>query len=218
MWKTILSPSCAEIGTSANINTLSLLSLTTLDHGRRQCDCDQAMNSAPVQFLFLMFAGWVNREQQAVIDYLLEERKSMLEQIGGKTKLRFTDAQRTRLAAKAKLLRRKVLRQLGTLVTPDTLQRWYKRLIAKKYDGTKNRGVGRPKTCQTIESLVVTMALNNDGWGYTRIVGALWQVGHYISRNTVKRILKDKGIEPAPHRGMSWKTFLKTHWGRDSRL
>ena len=170
------------------------------------------MNAGPLQFLFLIFAGWVNREQQAVIDYLLEERRSMLEQIGGKTKLRFTDAQRCRLAAKAKGLRRKLLRRVGALVTPDTLQRWYKRLIANKYDGSKNRPVGRPRTNQDIETLVVTMAQENDGWGYTRIVGALRHVGHFIARNTVKRILKDHGIEPAPHRGMAWSTFLRTHW------
>ncbi len=171
------------------------------------------MNPGPLQFLFFMLAGWVNREQQMVIDYLLEERRAMLEQIGGKTKLRFTEAQRRRLAAKAKVVRRRVLKQLGTVVTPDTLQRWYKRLIAKKYDGSNKRKVGRPKTHQDIEKLVVRMAKDNDGWGYTRIVGALRHVGHFIARNTVKRILKDHGIEPAPHRGVSWKTFLKTHWG-----
>lgn len=160
-----------------------------------------------------MFAGWVHREQQAVIDYLLEERRSMLEQIGGRTKLRFTDAQRRRLAAKARGVRRRVLKKLSTLVTPDTLQRWYKKLIANKYDGSKRRPVGRPRTDLALEELVVTMAAGNDGWGYTRIVGALRHLGHFIARNTVKRILKDHGVEPAPHRGMSWRTFLKTHWG-----
>jgi len=171
------------------------------------------MNPGSLQFLFLMFAGWVNREQQAVIEYMLEERRILLEQLGGKRKLRFTDAQRRRLAAKSKLVGRKLLKRLGTLVTPDTLQRWYKNLIAKKYDGSKNRRVGRPQTEQQIQRLVVTMAMGNDGWGYTRIVGALRHLGHVIARNTVKRILRAHGIEPAPHRGMSWSTFLKTHWG-----
>jgi len=171
------------------------------------------MNPGPLQFLFLMFAGWVNREQQAVIEYPLEEKRIVLEQIGGKRKLRFTDEQRRRLAAKAKSFRRKLLKKLGPLVTPDTLQRWYKRLIAKKYDGSKRRPVGRPKTGHDIEKLVVRMAKENDGWGYTRILGALKSLGHVIARNTVRLILKDHGIEPAPHRGMAWSTFLKNHWG-----
>ncbi len=171
------------------------------------------MDPTPLRFLLLLFAGWVNREQQSVIEYLLEERRTLLEHAGGASKLRFTDKQRRRLAAKAKSVPRKLLERLGTLVTRDTLQRWYKRLIADKYDGSKRRGPGRPKTTPDIETLVVTMARGNDGWGYTRIVGALKYLGHVICRNTVKRILKDHGIEPAPHRGMSWKTFVKAHWG-----
>ncbi len=58
----------------------------------------------PWRFFFLMFGGWVNRDQQTVIDYLLEERHVLLEKLGGKRKLRFTDAQRQRLTAKSKLL------------------------------------------------------------------------------------------------------------------
>lgn len=171
------------------------------------------MDPSPLRFLLLMFAGWVNRQQQSVIAYLLEERRALIEQAGGTSKLRFTDAQRRRLAVKAKTVGRPLLKRLDTLVTPDTLQRWYKRLIAVKYDGSRRRGLGRPKTTPDIEALVVTMAQDNDGWGYTRIVGALKHLGHVICRNTVKRILTDHGIEPAPHRGMSWNTFLKTHWG-----
>jgi transposase InsO family protein len=101
------------------------------------------------------------------------------------------------------------------LVTPDTLLRWYRRLIAKKYDGSKNRTVGRPRTAAEIEELILQMARQNRTWGYTRIRGALYNLGHEIGRNTIKRIVLENGLDPAPIRGraMSWETFLKAHWG-----
>jgi transposase InsO family protein len=88
-------------------------------------------------------------------------------------------------------------------------------LIAQKYDGSKNRTVGRPKTAVEIEDLVLQMARQNRTWGYTRIRGALYNLGHEIGRNTIKRILFENGLDPAPLRGraMSWETFLKAHWG-----
>jgi putative transposase len=101
------------------------------------------MNALPLQFLMLVFAGWVNRHQQDAIEYLQEENRALREQLGGK-RLRFTDRQRRRLAAKAKAIGRKRLFEIGTLVTPDTLLRWHQQLIAKKYDGSKNRRPGRP--------------------------------------------------------------------------
>ena len=100
-------------------------------------------------------------------------------------------------------------------MTPDTLLRWYRRLIAKKYDGSKSRAVGRPKTAVEIEELILQMVCQNRTWGYTRIRGALYNLGHEIGRNTIKRILLDNGLDPAPLRGktMSWETFLRAHWG-----
>jgi len=172
------------------------------------------MNTLELQLLMLIFAGWVNRTQQDVIEYLQEENRVLREQLGGK-RLRFTDAQRRRLATKAKTIGRKGLFEIGTLVTPDTLLRWYRRLIAKKYDGSKIRRPGRPKTAVEIEQLIIRIAADNPRWGYTRIRGALRNLGHEIGRNTIKRILLDNGIDPAPLRskGMSWETFLKAHWG-----
>ena len=172
------------------------------------------MNTLQLQLLMLIFAGWVNRTQQDVIEYLQEENRVLREQLGGK-RLRFTDAQRRRLATKAKTIGRKGLFEIGTLVTPDTLLRWYWRLIAKKYDGSKIRKPGRPKTAVEIEQLIIRIAADNPRWGYTRIRGALCNLGHEIGRNTIKRILLDNGIDPAPLRskGMSWETFLKAHWG-----
>jgi len=73
--------------------------------------------------LVIALAGWFNRQQQVVIDYLIEENRVLKEQLGGQ-RLRFTDGQRMRLAVKAKLLGRRGLVELETLVTPDTLLAW----------------------------------------------------------------------------------------------
>ena len=170
------------------------------------------MNALPLQFLMLIFAGWVNRHQQDVLEYLQAENRALREQLGGKG-LRFTDQQRRRLAVKAKAVGRKGLFEIDTLVTPDTLLRWHRQLIARKCDGSEKRRPGRPRTAIEIEKLIVRMARENPRWGYTRIRGALYNLGHEIGRNTIKRILLDYGFDPARKRGMSWKTFLKAHWG-----
>ena len=172
------------------------------------------MNPLPLQFLMVLFAGWVNRCQSDVIDYLEEENRVLREQFGRK-RLLFTDRQRRRLAAKAKPIGRKGLFRIRTLVAPDSLLRWYRTLIAQKYDGSMTRRPGRPKTAAELEQLIVRIARDNASWGYSRLQGALYNLGHNIGRNTVKRILLDNGIDPAPlrDRGMSWATFLKAHWG-----
>ena len=74
-------------------------------------------------------AGWLNQKQQQVIDYLVEENRVLREQIGCR-RLRFNDDQRRRLAAKAKKLGRKILAQIATIVTPQTLLAWHRKLIA----------------------------------------------------------------------------------------
>ena len=82
-----------------------------------------------------------------------------------------------RLAAKAKGLGRKVLAELATIVTPETLLRWHQRLIARKYEGSGHRRAGRPRTAGSVEDLVVQMAEQNRDWGYRRIQGALSNPG-----------------------------------------
>jgi putative transposase len=170
--------------------------------------------SSALQFLLLFFAGWVNRSQQQVIEYLKEESRVLREQLGDR-RLRLTDDQRRRLAVKGKALGRKMLGQIAGIVTPDTILRWYRQLVAKKYDGSTKRRPGRPPTKKEVADLVVRMAQENTGWGYTRIRDALWHLGHELGRNTVKRILLAHGIEPAPERNRktSWKTFIKAHLG-----
>jgi len=170
--------------------------------------------SAALQFLLLTFAGWVSRHQQDVIAYLQEENRILREQLGGR-RLRLTDAQRRRLAAKGKTLGRKVLRQVAGIVTPDTILRWYRQLIARKYDGSAKRGPGRPRVDDTIRTLVLRMATENVRWGYSRLVGALKNLGYTVGRSTVKRILSEHGIDPAPERAKRtpWRTFIKAHLG-----
>jgi hypothetical protein len=127
--------------------------------------------------------------------------------------LRFTDEQQIRLAVKAKLVGRRLLDEIETIVTSDTLLAWHRTLIAKKWTYTR-QGPGRPRVTQDIVDLVLRMARENVSWGYDRIQGALANIGHVIAPNTVKNILKRYGIEPTPERKKrtSWKTFLKAHW------
>jgi hypothetical protein len=170
------------------------------------------MIPTPLHFLVLTLAGWVNRGQRDRIDYLLEETASLREYLGGK-RIRFTDRQRIRLARKARKLGRKALHELDTLVTPDTLLRWYRELVARKYDGSRPRKTGRPATPVSIEALFLRMADENPGCGYTRIRGALMNLGHDVDRTTIQRILQANGLEPSANRQISWTTFLWAHWG-----
>jgi transposase InsO family protein len=113
---------------------------------------------------------------------------------------------------------RALLGQVATLVTPDTLLRWYRELVAKKYDGTQRAAKGCPVTKVDVAQLVVRMATENPTWGYTRLRSALDQLGHEIGRGTIQRILSDAGLEPAPERERgkrgSWAAFLKAHAGQ----
>jgi transposase InsO family protein len=171
-------------------------------------------NLRPWHVLLATLAGWVNQHQHHVIDYLQEENRVLREQLGQR-RLRLTDHQRRRLAAKGKLLGRKRLGQVATIVTPDTILAWHRRLIAKKWDfSSRRRSVGRPRVIKEIAERLTMMARENPDWGYTRIQGALANLGHRVSRTTAANILKAHGIDPGPsrRRGMSWKTFLKAHW------
>jgi len=169
--------------------------------------------NTPLQMFVMMLAGWVNEQQRAVHAYLKEENR-VLRELHGHKRLRFSDDQRKRLAARGHALGRRVLREFEPIVTPDTILRWHRELIARKYDGSAMRGPGRPLVGKEIRALVVRMASENEGWGYTRLVGELSNLGHRVSRSTVRRILKERGIGPAPERlpHMPWSKFLKAHW------
>jgi len=162
----------------------------------------------------LTIAGWMSRDQQRITEYLLAENTVLREQLRSHS-VRSTDAQRRRLAVAAKKLGRKALAKIDTLVTPNTLLRWYRRLVAQKYDGSSKRGHARPRRTPDIVELVLRMARENSGRGYTRIRGALSNLGHDVGRNTIKRILLEAGMDPAPQRykPTSWSAFLRAHWG-----
>jgi putative transposase len=167
----------------------------------------------PFRFMLIAVAGWMNQRQMQMIDYLREENRVLREQLGGR-RVRLNDDQRRRLAAKAKGLGRKVLVEIATLVTPETLLAWYRKLIAQKYDGSGKRRPGRPRTAGEIEAMVIRMAEENRDWGYRRIQGALSNLGHELARSTIAEILERHGIEPAPERSRktTWKEFLTRHW------
>jgi transposase InsO family protein len=167
----------------------------------------------PFRFVLIAVAGWMNQRQLLMIDYLREENRVLREQLG-ESRLRLTDDQRRRLAAKAKGLGRKLLAEVATIVTPATRLRWHQRLIAQTYDGSEKRSPGRPRTVAEVEQVVVQMAEQNRDWGYRRIQGALSNLGHKLARSTIADILERHGIEPAPERSRktTWKEFLAQHW------
>ena len=168
----------------------------------------------PLQFLAAWIGTWLGEHQARVIEYQRAENAALLERLG-KQRLRLTEGERRRLAKLGKALGRKALQQVATIATPDTILRWYRELVAAKYDGSKKRGPGRPKKAAEIVRLLLEMATRNTGWGYTRLRDALNNLGFEIGRTTVERILSEHGIELAPERKRqySWATFIKTHLG-----
>jgi len=169
----------------------------------------------PWQLLLVILAGWINRQQQQVIEYLHTENQVLKEKLGRK-RILLNDDQRRRLAVKGKILGRKALSEIATIVTPDTILRWHRTLVAKKWDYSNRRQKrpGRPRVRQEIVEVTLRIARENTTWGYDRIQGALANVGYRISDTTVGNLLKAHGIEPAPQRKRqtTWKTFLKAHW------
>ena len=169
-------------------------------------------NANLLHFFATVLAGWVNRHQQAIIEYLMEENRIFKQQVQGR-RLNLSDNDRRRLAAKTRALGREVLEEVANLVTPDTLLTWYRNLIARKWTYAR-KGPGRPRVSREITELVLRMASENPSWGYDRMQGALANLGYTVSSSTVANILQRHGIEPAPERGKrtSWRTFLKAHW------
>ena len=170
----------------------------------------------PLQLLIASLAGWMNRRQGEVLEYLIEENRVLKEQLKGR-RLRLTDDQRRRLAAKGKRIGRRLLMQVATIVTPDTILKWHRQLIRAKWTFEAKR-VGRPGLMKQIRELIVRFARENCSWGYCRIEGALRNVGHRVSPSTIRNVLKAHGIKPAPDRSTSWRTFLKSHWDQIAAL
>jgi transposase InsO family protein len=168
----------------------------------------------PWHLLLLAFAGLANREQQQALEYLRTENGVLKEKLG-KKRILLNDDQRRLLAVKGKVLGHKKLQEIGTLFTPDTILRWHRRLVAKKWNyGNRRVKTGRPPVSDEIEQEVLRLARENPAWGYDKIQGTLANLGHQVSDQTVGAILKRHGIDPAPERKRqtTWKTFIKAHW------
>ena len=162
--------------------------------------------------LLAYVTGSVNQELLLRNEYLAAENRILRSKLP--SRFRLTNPERATLAEIGKRVGRKALSEIATIAKPETILAWYRKLVAEKFDGSKHRGYpGRPTVTRVIEALVLRMARENSGWGYDRIVGALANLGHRISDQTVGNILRRHGIAPAPKRSqvMTWKDFLATH-------
>ena len=168
------------------------------------------MDVAALRLFVMAVAGWWADQRQETVAYLVEENRILRAHLHGR--IRLTDEERRRLAVHGHRLGRRRLHQVATIVTPDTILRWHRQLIARKWTYARRRSSRRGVLVE-IRRLVVRMAEENPTWGYTRIQGALKNVGHGVGRSTIARILKAHGLPPVPERPTSWQTFLRAHWG-----
>jgi putative transposase len=162
--------------------------------------------------LLAYISGTVDQELLLRNEYLVTENRILRSQIKGRVRL--SDGERKALADLGQKLGKQALQEVAKLVKPDTILAWHRRLVAQQFDGSQQRKApGRPAIDQELEVLVVRMARENRSWGYDRIVGALANLGHPISDQTVGNILKRHGLPPAPERKTTttWTEFIRTH-------
>ena len=130
----------------------------------------------PWHLLVLALSAWINHDQQKVNEYLRVENQVLREKLG-KGRVLLNDDHRRQLAVKGKVLGRRALFEVATIVTPDTILRWHRQLVAQKWDySDRRKSVGRPRIREEIVHLIVRMAKEHEGWGYDRIQGALKNV------------------------------------------
>jgi hypothetical protein len=156
--------------------------------------------------------GTVDQELLLRNEYLVAENRILKAQL--KERLRLSDAERAKLGEIGHRLGRKALGEVATTALPDTILTWYRRLVARKFDGSRARRTpGRPRIDRAVEQLIVRMAEENRCWGYDRVVGALANLGHEISAQTVGNVLRRHGLPPAPARRhtTTWVAFIRAH-------
>jgi putative transposase len=173
----------------------------------------------PWKKMLAYVTGEVDQSLLLKVEYLIEENRVLRNQI--EKRILLTDAERRILAEKAVALG-KLMADTVTIVRPDTILRWHRRLVARKFDGSGFRkACGRPPITPEIETLVLAMSKDNPSWGYDRIAGAMKNLGHRISDQTVGNILKRNGIAPSDDRtkNKTWASFIKQHkdvvWATD---
>src|SRR5215475_14431659 len=162
--------------------------------------------------LLAYITGSVDQELLLRNEYLVTENGVLRRQITGRVQL--TDGERRTLAEIGRKLGKQTLKEIATIVTPDTILAWHRRLVAQKFDGSPQRKApGRPKIDPVLEALIVRMAQDNRSWGYDRIAGALANLGYTISDQTVGNILKRHGTPPAPERKTTTTSqeFIRSH-------
>src|ERR1700758_4380342 len=170
------------------------------------------MKENPWARLLAYVTGLINQELLLKNEYLAAENRILRAHFPAR--LRLSDPERSTLAEIGKRLGRKALAQVACVAKPATILAWYRRLIAQKFDGSKHRTYpGRPPVAPEVVKLVVQMARENPGWGYDRIVGALSNLGHKLSDQTVGNILRRHGIPPALKRqtNTNWRDFIASH-------
>jgi hypothetical protein len=161
--------------------------------------------------LLAWVSGKVDQELRLKVEYLAAENRILRSQISSRPRL--TDGQRITLATISQKLGAKALRDIASVVTPETILRWHRQLVCKKFntsDGRKAKSVGRPPMDGAVVEQVVAFAGENPNWGYRRIAGALAALEISLSHQTVTNILEDHGIDPAPTRKAktNWADFI----------
>ncbi len=171
---------------------------------------------APARLNATQAAWYLGFEQHEIAmlvgEGLVNENRLLRNQIRGR--LRLTDPERISLADIGRRLGRKALAEVAQIVRPETILGWHRKLIARKFDGSKHRSTAnRDGAGEAIKDLVLRFARENRTWGYRRIVGALRNLGHEVSHQTVGNVLKRHGLAPAPERQkkLSWREFIRSH-------
>src|SRR6266851_5681561 len=162
--------------------------------------------------ILAFITGTVDQELLARNEYLVTENRILKAQLEGRLKL--SDAERATLGEIGHRLGRKALAEVATVAKPDTILAWYRKLVARKFDGSKaRRGPGRPRVDRDLEQLIVHLAKENRDWGYDRIAGALANLGYEVCDQTVGNILQRHGLPPAPERKhtTTWPAFIRSH-------
>jgi putative transposase len=164
------------------------------------------------QRILAYITGTVDQELLLRNEYLVGENRILRAQLKGR--LLLSVAEKKTLAEIGHRLGRKSLEDVANAAKPDTILGWYRKLVAQKFDGSKARqSPGRPRIDAEVEQLIVRIAKQNPTWGYDRIVGALTNLGHAVSDQTVGNVLRRHGIPPAPQRKhtITWAAFIRAH-------